>query len=280
VLVLQFDEVNSRGTGGSTFTFGQEDVEDPMTTRVVFVVVALLGFGLLCAGKEDQADWQKAVEVLQKRGGKFTQESPEKPPTALDLARARDLKDSDLVQLKALPSLKKLTFYDNDVVTDEGLANLKGLTNLTELTLTHIQVSGKGLAHLEGLSELESLHLGNTPVTDDDLAHLKAFKKLKVLHLYNTKITGTGLKNLSELSRLEFLHLSKNDALTDDGIKQLPAMAGLRHLYLEHTGITDKSVEFLKQMKGLEFLDLTETKLTDKGLKDLQDSLPKVQIRN
>jgi Leucine-rich repeat (LRR) protein len=251
-----------------------------MTRRVVLVVVALLGCALLCAGREDQADWQKAVDALQKRGGKFTQESPDKPPTGLDLARARDLKDSDLVLLKALPSLEKLTFYDNDGVTDDGLANLKALTKLTELKLTNIRVSGKGLAHLEGLTELESLHLGNTPVTDDDLAHLKGLKKLKVLHLYNTNITGAGLKHLSELSRLEYLHLSRNNALTDEGMKHLPALAGLRQLYLEHTGITDKSVEILKPLKKLEFLDVTDTKITDKGLKDLQDSLPKVQIRN
>ncbi|MBC7854194.1 MAG: hypothetical protein IAF94_12235, partial [Pirellulaceae bacterium] len=43
---------------------------------------------------------------------------------------------------------------------------------------------------------------------------------------------------------------------------------------LSRTGITDASVVYLSGMKNLEMLDLRKTKVTHKGLAELQKALP------
>ena len=58
-------------------------------------------------------------------------------------------------------------------VTDAGLANLKGLTNLSASTSSGTSVTDAGLAHLKGLTNLSKLVLADTRVTDAGLANLK-----------------------------------------------------------------------------------------------------------
>ena len=82
-------------------------------------------------------------------------------------------------------------------VTDAGLANLKGLTNLQKLDLTICRkISDAGLVHLRGLTNLQKLYLAGTKVTDAGLVHLKGFTNLKNLGLSNTKITRAEIAEL------------------------------------------------------------------------------------
>ncbi len=59
-------------------------------------------------------------------------------------------------------------------VTDAGLANLSGLTRLTEVHLNDREITDAGLVHLKKLTQLERIYLGNTGVTDIGIAHLQA----------------------------------------------------------------------------------------------------------
>jgi hypothetical protein len=70
-------------------------------------------------------------------------------------------------------------------VTDPGLLNLNGLTNLSSLYLCNTQLSGAGLAHLKGLA------------------------KLSVIDLLGTRVAYTGLAHLEGLTKPEFFNLSK-----------------------------------------------------------------------
>jgi hypothetical protein len=110
----------------------------------------LIAVGLLAlAGPGAWGGEAEAVATLGTLGGKLRRDPkvPGKPVVAVDLHESK--------------------------VTDEGLAHLKGLTNLLELGLSGTQVSDKGLAHLKGLSNLRWLDLDKTKVTAAGMAELK-----------------------------------------------------------------------------------------------------------
>jgi internalin A len=102
------------------------------------------------------------------------------------ILRESSVDDASLVHLKGLSDLKLLELGG-------GLADLSGLTGLTELNLWETQVSDAGLAHLKGLANLTNLGLSGTQITDSGLTHLKGLPKLSELNLGNTKASDAGV---------------------------------------------------------------------------------------
>jgi hypothetical protein len=78
--------------------------------------------------------------------------------------------------------LENLMLYDIRI-TDAGLQNLKGLTNLRQLTIGHTGITDSGLQDLEGLNKLEELYLFEPKVTDSGLMHLIGLTNLRRLVL-------------------------------------------------------------------------------------------------
>ena len=64
-------------------------------------------------------------------------------------------------------------------VTDVGLAQLKGLTNLHALDLRGNTITDAGLVHLKGLTQLQRLDLSHTKITDAGLEHPKGLPNSK-----------------------------------------------------------------------------------------------------
>jgi len=64
-------------------------------------------------------------------------------------------------------------FLARGKTTDEGLKELKELTNLQTLSLADTKVTDKGLKELKELKNLTELNLSLTPVTDAGLKELK-----------------------------------------------------------------------------------------------------------
>ena len=62
---------------------------------------------------------------------------------------------------------------DNTVLTDAGLASLKGMSKLTFLHLGSTAVTDEGLRKLEGLSNLKDLKVTRTNVTQAGVDALK-----------------------------------------------------------------------------------------------------------
>jgi hypothetical protein len=135
-------------------------------------------------------------------------------------------------------------------ITDAGLEQLKGLTSLTTLFLTHTQITDAGLEHLQGMTSLTRLYLSNTQITDAGLVHLKGMTSLTWLDLRGTQITDAGLEHLKGLTNLTTL-------------------------CLDFTQITDAGLEYLKGMTNLIVLSLTGTQITDAGLAENKAALPK-----
>jgi internalin A len=144
--------------------------------------------------------------------------------------------------------LGQLTFLalDESAVSRTELAQLKGLTSLSELNLSHTQVTDADLVHLTGLTALEELWLEHTQVSDAGLVHLKGLTSLKYLRLSHTKITGTGLIHLKGLVNLEVLDVS-GSPVTDAGLEHLKGLTDLGELELSGTKVTRAGFEMLKQ---------------------------------
>jgi Leucine-rich repeat (LRR) protein len=110
-----------------------------------------------------------------------------------------------MVYLADMKGLKYLSLDECLFVSDEGIANLKGMKNLVELHLWSTSVRSAGLDVIAGLTSLETLNLDKVEVTDDDLAKLKALKNLEWLNLSSTLISDAGLAHLQELPQLKTL---------------------------------------------------------------------------
>lgn len=126
--------------------------------------------------------------------------------------------DDDLADVG---SLQDLTFVNLSVtkVKGPGLANLKSLPKLEMLELTHSRVPDDGLQYLEGLQGLKSLTLVWLDITDLGVEHLRSLKGLQRLDLSHTKVTDQGLQVLSSLS-LTWLDV-RWTAVTADGVAQV-----------------------------------------------------------
>ena len=174
--------------------------------------------------------------------------------------------------------------------------------------MTVLRATAKGLGKLQ----LESLSIFNQPIADDDLRHLVAMNKLNTFDLYHVKVgdagmiyvaqfprlkTGSlrtnvgdrGLADLRNARQLVWLDLSETP-VTDAGMKHLQSLENLHYLNLGGTQITDDGVLALAGLSSLESLRLSggefgmhgvtnvDTKVTDKGVQELQKALPKCKI--
>ena len=137
----------------------------------------------------------------------------------LDL-RGSSITDADLADLK--PVLRHLRSLDlsQTHITDQGLAQLSGPTDLIELDLSETAVTGQGFQHLENLTHLTWLRMSGTPVTDDDLVHLQGLTGLIGLALANTSVTDAGLIHLEAIPYVEPQNTT-GTAITPEGIRKL-----------------------------------------------------------
>ena len=139
-----------------------------------------------------------------------------------------------ITEEQAIAAIKKLGgsvhFNDNNAVvgvnlggtkvTDAGLKELAGLTQLQTLGLWSTQVTDAGLKELAGLTQMQGLYLIQTQVTDAGLKELARLTQLRSLDLRDTQVTDAGLKELAGLTELNTLDLT-GAKVTDAGVQEL-----------------------------------------------------------
>ncbi|MBS0262373.1 MAG: hypothetical protein JSS02_10525 [Planctomycetes bacterium] len=155
--------------------------------------------------------------------------------------------DDGLEQVKSLTELISL-HLGNTHVTDSGLEHLTGLTALQDLLLNNTHITGAGLKHLQGLSALKRLGLDSTQVSDADLEHLKGMTGLQMLSINATKVTDSGLAHLEGLGALQSLRIM-NTQVTNSGLKNLKRLKNLKSLYLRNTLVTDAAIAELQRTR-------------------------------
>ncbi len=118
---------------------------------------------------------------------------------------------------------------------------------------------------------------------DEDMKFFQKLTGLLWLSLSSSKftdnvITDEGLKFLQNLKGLRNLDLS-NNCITDEGLKFLQNLKSLRLLGLGHNrGVTDEGVKYLQGLHNLEVLQLNKAAFNETGVKNLKHALPGCRI--
>ena len=174
--------------------------------------------------------------------------------TELDLS-GRDLRNEDIVPLKHMTSLTNLNLSHNQI---SDITPLYGLANLTELNLRNNQISD--IAPLSGLTNLTRLDLGSSwPVRSNkitDITPLSNLTNLTELDLYGNQISDVA--PLSGLANLTNLGLSSNQV---SDISQLSALTNLISLHIFQNRISD--ITPLSGLANLTKLDLHGNQIND-----------------
>jgi Leucine Rich Repeat (LRR) protein len=79
-------------------------------------------------------------------------------------------------------------------------------------------------------------------------------------------ITDGVLADVARIETITALDLGGSKALTDEGVRHLALLTGLKHLDLSGTAITDRGLQVLRSLLALETLSLAGTHITDEGL--------------
>ena len=163
-------------------------------------------------------------------------------------------RQDELRELKNLSGLKSLGA--SDFVTDEGMTHLRPLIQLTYLNLrgnadglpTSNSVTDAGLENILGMTQLAELRLtNNNKITDQGLRHFDDAKQLTLLDLAGTSITNTGLEHIAKQHPfLERLYLS-NTQVNDEGLNHLAEFRNLGFIDLCGTKVTAKGLTNLKR---------------------------------
>ena len=134
--------------------------------------------------------------------------------------------DRTLVALAKMSSLTSLTIGGpSGQLTDEGIANLKRLPNLKQLTLEfHWDLTEASMQSILAMPSLQSITLRSAP-----------------------GIAASSYAALSQLSDLRELNVSYNDHLTDAASEHLAKLTQLRQLDLTATGFSKQGIERLKK---------------------------------
>ena len=115
----------------------------------------------------------------------------------------RGRSDTGLVHLEGLTELKFLDLSGSlshlvsgsfgSGILDAGLANLRHVPGLQDLSLRGRKISDAGFVHLEGLRGLQSLDLSGTDITDTRLVHVGGLNRLQHLNLSHTRVSSSGV---------------------------------------------------------------------------------------
>jgi len=180
--------------------------------------------------------------------------------------------DRDLVHIAGLTDLEDLDIQDA-MVSDAGLVHLGKLYKLRRLNLLKTSPTGKltdaGLAHLKNLKSLEDLTIP-AGITDAGVKHLAALDALKKINLWGDGVTDKSMSVLAQMKSLEDLEIMSR-GVTDAGIEKLAQCPRLKTLSLQNTPITEAALSNLSSIKTLTSLSFWNTNINGKGLSSLKE---------
>ena len=152
---------------------------------------------------------------------------------------------AQVAPLFANSSLLQVSFaLRGEPATDADLALLANMPEqIYSLNLAKAKVSDEGLAVLTQLKNLTQLHLENSSVTDAALEHLRGSERLQYLNLYGTGVTDAGVKHLEGLKYLRKLYVWQTKVSYDVAQGMEKGTAGLAvDLGFDHPVIARKRV--------------------------------------
>ena len=226
-----------------------------------------------------RAEFRKIeVAELQPEGGAVSLVSPDRTAAeyVLSIGGAVRVNGSDIwigesPKLPAQPfRLTWVAANENQKLTDDGLANLKGCNDIMALQFPGCKgFTDAGLAHLAQCAGVVELHLNDTGTTDAGLLQFKGRSELRTVLLARTGVTNAGVRQFKGRSAVRWLDLS-GTKVDDEGLANFQECTGLYELELRQTAVTDKGLASFKDAVGLLGLGLGGTKVTDQGLEHFE----------
>jgi len=175
--------------------------------------------------------------------------------TMLDVRYAQ-LRDDDLIHLKAMPHLEYLELPHNESITDAGITHLGYLDKLRNLHIggwTYSPLSDESLKVVSSLRTIKELNIGGKNVTNHGMRYIGTMTNLNSLGLFFglNQVTSEGLKELTKLKDLTRLSMSVHNTISD--INLLNTLTNLRHLNIRHIHQDHSTLDIsgLKNLKEL-----------------------------
>ncbi|MBX9669341.1 MAG: protein kinase [Candidatus Obscuribacterales bacterium] len=131
----------------------------------------------------------------------------------LDMTKP-DITEKAIAQLANAKHLTEIRLVSAELVTGEGLAELK---QLISLDISNTTITRPVLTTICSLPQLRALKISPTNLSDDDLT-LLIKTKLAGLRLGGDKITGKGIAALSKIPHLEQIELNELPLVTESDI--------------------------------------------------------------
>jgi hypothetical protein len=156
--------------------------------------------------------------------------------------------------------------------TADGIAHLKGLTNLRDLQLGAVKDLDRAMEHLKLLPSLERMWIGygggEEDLTDVGMTHLAQFPSLKKVQLGTGKLTRAGYEQLLLMPNLEDFDLYWKE--TPDEVMSIVArISKLSYLRIHSDRVTDAGLAALGEATLLEALSLRLKSADGSGLQSL-----------
>jgi len=165
-----------------------------------------------------------------------------------------------LDDMKLFGRLKDLTSIDftGSVFTDEYLAELKDLTNLTSVTINNSDIQNGTLEMLATLPELKKLDLRRDLKLDNtSLEILQKMPKLEELYILYNSFTNSGMNKVSKISTLKVVDVRGCPDISDNGAKYLAKLPEIEELYFRGV-ISNDGVEKLTAAPKLKFIEFQD----------------------
>lgn len=210
------------------------------------------GEGLAClAGMTRLQELSLGGEQLGGRGFQHLANLRRLVELAIDCGR---FSDDDLAPLAALATLESVSVTNIVKVVGAFARHLSGSPRLRRIVCLDC-VTDEGLASIGGLTSLESLYLEG-PFTDVGLRQFGTLSRLRSLEIASEHVTGAGVSIVGELLQLESLCLN-TPLVTDDVIPSLERCQGLEHLSFRSPVLSDSGLQNIRDvMPRCEVLDL------------------------
>ncbi|HNP21432.1 MAG TPA: hypothetical protein PKM63_10040 [Panacibacter sp.] len=144
---------------------------------------------------------------------------PKTPVAEADQKVVAQLRESGVVILPVAQNSNYLmaSFVTDTIIGKEDIALLQQIKDqLLWLKLSDTNLSDEQLAGVGQLANLTKLNIAGTNITDKGLTQLQSLQQLQYLNIVNTKISSAGLMQLTSLKKLESLYIYKTNTATTD----------------------------------------------------------------
>ncbi len=186
--------------------------------------------------------------------------------TAVLLFNNQEVTDAGLAACQGCVHVTELDLGDTPI-TDEGLLNFAGIRKLTKLSLYRVAVSDAGLEAFRNCdcTGLWELLLDTSQVTDIGLAHFHGCEQLLSLHLGGIENADAAVAIFQDCNLLQRIHFG-GMPVTDEGLAYFHDCSDLEAISVYRTDVTDAGVSPFHLCENLNSLGVELTQVTDAGL--------------